>query len=285
MIKTAVITGAAGGIGRELSLTHLHQGDRVIMVDINADALSAFEAEFLPQYPNQLITFACDITCPEAIHRLVMTIEQHDLPIHWLYNNAGIIGAIAPLWELETQQIQNVIDVNLTGMVHLTKALLPLLFKQEFTSRIVNIASLYSVCSGSQLTPYTMTKHAVLAFSESLQLDLARLDKPVQLSVVFPSFTATGLLGNSPKTQNPAFHEALEQLIERARPAQEVAEHIVQEVNKGQFYIFPDKEVKSYCEERAEAMIHQEAPYQSAIERLLTALQRRVAKSRSKSSV
>lgn len=270
-METALITGAANGIGLALCKIHLHQGHKVVMVDNNQTQLQKQHEELMHAFPHQIMAFACDVSSALDIKHLVLQLKQHALPLHWIYNNAGIIGELGPVWELPLNDIKKVCEVNLFGMIHLIQAIIPLLFEQAFESHIVNIASLYALYSGSQTSSYAMSKHAVLALSESLYFDLKRAEKNIHVSVAFPSFTDTGLLANK-KENDSAFHQVLQQLMTHSRPAHEVAHHIVDAVSRKEFYIFPDKEVKGYCEERYQALVYQEDPAESAVEKLLGSL-------------
>lgn len=274
-MKTALITGAAGGIGLALSRVYLQQGANVVMVDKNGPKLDQEASKFKADFPNQVFEYTCDITEKAAVLDLVQWIKTKVGAIHWLYNNAGIIGHLGPVWELYSDSLRHVMDVNLFGMINLIQAFTPLLFAQNFRSHIINMASLYALVSGSQLAAYSMSKHAVLALSESLYFDLQRVQKPVDVSVVLPSFTDTDLFAHSDSSANKDLHKSLVLLLSRSRPARDVAEHIVQEVALNRFYILPDKEVKSYSEERTQAVIAQENPHRHSIERLMEALVRR----------
>src|SRR5690606_28546485 len=111
--------------------------------------------------------------------------------VDWLFNNAGISGQLAPLWELTNEHIRNVMDVNLHGVIHGVQAFFPFLFMQTHRSHVINMASFYGLCSGSQMAAYSMSKHAIVALSESLYFDLQRLGKNIDVSVVCPSFAST----------------------------------------------------------------------------------------------
>lgn len=276
-MKVAVITGAASGIGLALSKLCLAKNWMVIMVDKDACGLHEAIESLTTEYAPQIKSYVCDITQDQEVLKLAQYCQQHAPCINWLFNNAGIIGPIAPLWEIPHQSIQQVMDVNLHGMIRIIQAFTPLLFSQSHTSRIINIASLYGICSGSLVAPYTMSKHAVLALSESLHYDLKRLNKPVEVSVAFPSFTATALLA-SDKKNHSALQEALSNLLTHSRPVMEVAEQIIRQIEQNQFYIFPDKEVKGYCEERTKAMVEQTEPHTNNIEKLMRSLIRRSEK-------
>lgn len=272
-MKVAVITGAANGIGLALTKVHLQKNITVVMVDKDQAKLQEEAERFKSEFPNQVLAIRCNVTLIDEVKHLAQEIEKQVGRIDWIYNNAGIIGQLAPIWDLEAQQVQQVFNVNVHGMVHMIQAFMPFLFKQNFRAHIVNVASLYALCTGSQTAPYSMSKHAVLALSESLYFDLQRLEKPVDISVVFPSFTDTGLLSHPGKQS--IFHEVLQSLLTHSRPALDIAEHIVKEVEQKKFYIFPDKEVKAYCEERTKAMLLQEEPHRTEVEKLMGALMKR----------
>lgn len=274
-MSVAVITGAASGIGWALSKVCLQKGIHVVMVDKDATKLTS-EAKTLSElFPNQVLAMPCDVTQPEDVTKLAAFTHEHYENIDWIYNIAGIIGTLAPIWDLKPKDIRNVLDVNLFGMIHVIQAFMPYLFEQSNPSHIVNMASLYALCTGSQMAAYSMSKHAVLALSESLYYDLKRMEKPVEVSVVFPSFTDTGLLNHSKSDHNQAFHESLASLLTHSRPAIDVAEHIIHEVEQKRFYILPDKEVKGYCETRTQSILLQDNPHINNIEKLINSLMRR----------
>lgn len=273
-MNVAVITGAANGIGLALSQVYINQGVTVVMVDKDRGKLINEAEQLDAKFPKHVLAIPCDVTQPEEVAHMVQHIASKLGRVDWVYNNAGVIGPLAPIWDLNPEQIKQVMNVNLHGMIHIIKAFTPLLFKQDFKSQIINMASLYALCAGSQTAAYSMSKHAVLALSESLYFDLNRLDKPVDVSVVFPSFTDTGLLSNTQENYS-AFHGALQSFLSHSRPPIEIAQHIVQEVAARKFYIFPDKEVKGYCDERTQAILLQENPHATNIEKLMTALIKR----------
>lgn len=274
-MQVAVITGAASGIGLALSRVCLQKGASIVMTDNDHYKLEKEKELLSTEFPGQVTSIPCDVTKSAEVEQLAQHTEQQLGRVDYLYNNAGIIGNLSPVWELTPTQISNVMDVNLYGMIHVIRAFSPLLFKQNFNSHIINMASLYALCSGSQLAPYSMSKHAVLALSESLYFDLQRLEKPVKVSVVFPSFTDTSLLSNTSSPDNPNFHHSLNALLSHSRPAIEVALHIVKEVEQEKFYILPDKEVKGYCEERTNSILLQEEPFLNNVEKLMRSLVKR----------
>lgn len=283
-MNVALITGAASGIGLALSIVCLQKGFTVILVDKDEPRLNEEARKLNQQFPNQVLSKVCDLTQAQAVNQLAEGLFEELPYINWIFNNAGIIGALAPIWELKPEQVEQVFAVNVYGMTHVIQAFIPFLFKQEKPAHVINMASLYAVCTSSQVAPYSMSKHAVLALSESLYFDLQRLAKAINVSVVFPSFTDTSLLTSPTSNEPTPFQHSLNLLLSHSRPAMDVAEHIINEVEQKKFYIFPDKEVKEYAEERVGAMMDQDKPHVNNIEKLVTSLIKRDEKKRKKSN-
>jgi short-subunit dehydrogenase len=268
-MNTVLITGAAKGIGRALTEVHLALHDIVIMVDKDAAQLAAELDSLSLRFPNQVRTITCDVTCQASVAALALQLGQEGVSIDYLYNNAGIIGELAPVWSLRVDGLRQVMDVNVYGMLHLIQACMPLLCATETPSHVVNISSLYGLCTSSYLGAYSMSKHAVLALSEALYFDLKQQNNLVHVAVAFPSFTDTALLTSN---SSSSLQEALQPLLVHARPAAEVAQYIVQAVKQKQFYILPDKEVKGYCEERLQAILQGTEPHRHSVEKVVGAL-------------
>ncbi|KTD60791.1 SDR family NAD(P)-dependent oxidoreductase [Legionella shakespearei] len=273
-MKVAVITGAASGIGLALSLVCLQRDMAVVMVDKDSVKLDNEATRLTAQYPDQILCVPCDVTKPLEIEELLVAVDKKLGRVDWIFNNAGIIGNLAPVWDLKPEHIHQVMDVNLYGMIHMIRVFMPYLIKQDNPAHIINMASLYALCSGSQMAAYSMSKHAVLALSESLHFDIQRMGHRVDVSVVFPSFTDTSLL-SKPSEVDATFQNTLNSLLAHSRPAEDVALHVVQEVEHKKFYILPDKEVKGYCEDRTKAILLQENPHVNSIEKLMGSLMKR----------
>jgi|GEM_PF-1249104 len=273
--RVAVITGAASGIGLALTKACLGRNMHVVMAD-NAVTDLCDQVELLSsQYEAEVLGVVTDVTKPASLKHLAKETFARFERIDWLFNNAGISGHLAPLWELTNEHMRKVMDVNLHGVIHGIQAFLPFMFKQQHRSHIINMASLYGLCSGSQMTAYAMSKHALVALSESLYFDLQRLDKPVDVSVACPSFVNTKLLTHSAPLHNSSLHSMLNDLIGRSRPAEDIVEHMVREVEKNNFYILPDREVKDYCQQRNDAIVNQTPPHHHSLEKIISSLSKR----------
>lgn len=273
--RVAVITGAANGIGLALAKACIQRGMNVVMADIATTRLCDEVEQLSMQTDARVMGVVCDVTRPDSVQHLAKQCFDGFGRVDWLFNNAGISGQLAPLWELPFEHIRKVMDVNLHGAIHCSQIFLPLLFKQEHRSHLINMASFYGLCSGSLMSAYAMSKHALVALSESLYFDLQRLNKPVDVSVVCPSFVNTQLLSHDDRQEHDPLHAMLNELIARSRPADDVAEHVIGEVEKNRFYILPDKEVKGYYEQRSQAIINQNPPERHSMENVISSLSKR----------
>ena len=217
----------------------------------------------------------CDITDESMVRRLFSSLRKRLGHLDVLINNAGIIGDLGPLWELSTASIRHVLDTNLYGVINGIQAFLPHMLQQSHDSHVVNMASCYGLCSSSHLTAYAMSKHSIMALSESLYFDLQRLKKNIHVAVVCPSFTNTDLLINSSNINPMGLHDKMNTLIKHGRPAQDVADCILREIKQKTFYILPDHEVKNYCDERTQAIIAQRQPHQHSLEKIIASISSR----------
>ena len=273
--RVAVITGAASGIGLELAKVCIRKQMHVVMADNNAALLKEKADELDRNASTDVLGVRCDVTKLNDVRELAsQTIERFNR-VDLLINNAGISGHFAPIWELNIEHVRHVLDVNLHGVIHGVQAFLPYMFTQKHRTHLVNMASMYGLLSGSQISAYTMSKHAIVALTESLYFDLQRLNKPVDVSVACPSFMNTSLLKNSFPDSTDKLQQRVMSLIEHSRPAEDVAAFIMQEVDNKTFYILPDKEVKDYCDQRTKAIIEQADPHIHNIEKIMAALSKR----------
>lgn len=268
--KVVVITGAASGLGLALTKECLSRGMAVVMADIDKQRLLQCMEELIA-YKTSLLTIHCDVSQPEALTTLAQKTFAHFKRVDWVFNNAGISGPLAPIWDLAFKDIEHVFSVNIKSIIHSIQAFIPILSKQKHRSHVINIGSVYGLCSGSLVGAYAMTKHALLALSESLYFDCQRLSMPIDVSVACPSFFNTALLQDSVPTDKK-FSRRISALLSHARPAEEIAMHIIQQVEKNVFYILPDREVKDYCLKRTQAIITQEDPYPHTLEKMIAAI-------------
>jgi len=168
--KTVLVTGAASGIGLAITNFLVEKGDHVIATDINEKALQILNSN------DSITTYKMDVTNTESVATAFEQISEKFTAVDGLVNNAGMFVG-GPLVELSTEDIEKIISVNVIGVFNVTKAFFPLLYHTK--GRIVNIGSETGRISFPLNGPYSMTKFALEAFSDSLRRELMFLDMPV----------------------------------------------------------------------------------------------------------
>lgn len=196
--KVVLVTGGGSGIGREIVLNLLSKGAKVVAVDINWQALQ--ETLRLSRAPeSSLSLFEVDITNSVAVDELVGRAIAKKGTVDAIINNAGIIQPFVDLKDLDYGTIKRVIDVNLHGTLHVTKAFLPHLLSIP-EGHIVNISSMGGFLPVPGQTVYGATKAAVKLLTEGLHSELQHTN--VRVTVVFPGAVATNITANSGVTMN-----------------------------------------------------------------------------------
>jgi NAD(P)-dependent dehydrogenase (short-subunit alcohol dehydrogenase family) len=189
--RVAVVTGAASGIGLALSQAFAADGMRVVMADLNADAL-AERADELAASGAEVATETVDVSDPGAVEGLAGAAVERFGAIHVAVNNAGIVNR-GYSWELPLEEWRRVLDVNLWGVIHGIRSFVPRILATGEEGHVVNTASMAAVMAIGQLGPYTAAKHAVLGISDVLRSELDHKGAPVGVSVVMPGMIRTGL--------------------------------------------------------------------------------------------
>jgi len=187
--RVAVVTGAASGIGRALAARFLEAGMRVVMADVEAPALERTAAE-LDAGPD-VLPVPTDVTRPEALDALAERALDAYGAVHVLCNNAGVFtGGLC--WEAPLADWRWIFDVNVMGVVHGLRSFVPLLLGQE-EGHVVNTASMAGVTATPLTGVYNASKHAVVALSETLRLELQAKGGTVGVSCVCPEAVRTGI--------------------------------------------------------------------------------------------
>ncbi|MBN1328461.1 MAG: SDR family NAD(P)-dependent oxidoreductase [Candidatus Heimdallarchaeota archaeon] len=173
--RYVLVTGAASGIGLAITEYLSMKGDHVIATDINQEALSKLNGK------KNISTIFLDVTNKESIQKAAQEITKNTEGLDGLVNNAGLFVG-GSLVEIAEEKVEKIISVNLTGVYKVTKGLFPLLLKKK--GRVVNIGSEAGRLAFPMNGPYSMTKFALEAFSDSLRRELMFLEmKVVHLQV------------------------------------------------------------------------------------------------------
>lgn len=190
--KTIIVTGAASGIGKALTIGLLARGARVAAVDRNAETLNALQDEL--QAGERLSLHPLDITDREAVYSLPEAVIAAHGAVDGVINNAGVIQPFVKIADLDYESIERVINVNFYGTVNMIKALLPH-FMQRPEAHIVNVSSMGGFLPVPGQSVYGASKAAVKLLSEGLYAELQGTN--VGVTTVFPGATNTNITANS----------------------------------------------------------------------------------------
>jgi NAD(P)-dependent dehydrogenase (short-subunit alcohol dehydrogenase family) len=193
---TAVITGAGSGFGLEASRIAAGLGMNVVMADVQQDALDAAAAE-IRGLGAQVLAQRLDVAKAAEVEALgTATFERFGAP-NFVFNNAGV-GAGGLIWEHSLKDWEWVVGVNLMGVAHGVRVFTPMMLAAArkdpaWRGHIVNTASMAGMVSAPNMGVYNVTKHAVVALSETLYQDLRLVTDQVSASVLCPFFVPTGI--------------------------------------------------------------------------------------------
>jgi NAD(P)-dependent dehydrogenase (short-subunit alcohol dehydrogenase family) len=185
--RTALVTGASGGLGRAVALRLAGEGARLLLVARREDALAAL-AETLRASGAQAEIFACDLAQPEAIADLVARIKACASRVDLLVNNAGK-EQMTPLQATSPKALQELIQVNLVSALLMSRHVLGLL---KEGSSIVNMSSTAALSGAAGMSVYAAAKGGLASFTRSLALELA--PRQVRVNAVAPGLVRTGML-------------------------------------------------------------------------------------------
>jgi NAD(P)-dependent dehydrogenase (short-subunit alcohol dehydrogenase family) len=273
--KVAVITGAASGIGRAIAERCVSEGMKVVLADIEEASLAKAETE-LKAAGARVLGVRTDVSKRSDVELLSRRALDAFGPVHLLFNNAGVAAGGAP-WEATWNDWEWVIGVNLWGVIHGVKVFTPLMLAQNTECHIVNTASIAGLIIGSISAPYGVTKHAVVALSESLYFSLQQRNSLVKVSVLCPALVRTNIsnaernrpadLRDESVTLTPerqAGLAAFAAAIETSTPPVQVADVVFEAIKQEQFYILPHPEWTEVIQLRTDKVLRMENPQSPA---------------------
>jgi NAD(P)-dependent dehydrogenase (short-subunit alcohol dehydrogenase family) len=263
--KTAVVTGAASGIGLGLVERFAREGMRVVLADVEAEALRAAEGR-LRGAGAESLALATDVTDPAALQALRDRALSRFGAVHVVCANAGV----APTGPVvgSADDWRWVVEVNLMGVVHTLDAFVPGLVAQK-EGHVVCTASVGGLRSAPYLGAYCATKHAVVALTESLHAEL--LGSGVGVSLLCPGAVATGIFTserNRPAALGgrggdpDAIRRGLREAISAGMAPAEVAGHVVAAIEEERFYVLTHPEFAGMARTRADDIAAGRSPTQ-----------------------
>lgn len=240
--KTVVVTGAASGIGRSLSLQLADAGAMLVITDINAEGLKAVAGELEAKGTKVFapVVDMGDFTAVDAFAERV--VQEAGDSLAFVFANAGIHG-ITPAIDPDLALFDKVMKINLMGPVHMSKAFVPRLMARGGPAQLVITGSQASFLAAPGIAPYVAAKHGVWGFAESLQIELAMAQSEVGVSVVAPSRADTSITrGRIEEYRAQGGDKAVEDYLASMTSPDAIAQVIIREAQKRVFWIIPSHE-------------------------------------------
>ncbi|MES2126300.1 MAG: SDR family oxidoreductase [Pseudomonadota bacterium] len=274
--KVAVITGGASGLGREFANQAAQLGMKLVLADVQQDALNLAKAE-LESQGAQVLAMLCDVRHGEQVQALADAAMARYGAVHLVFNNAGV-GSGGLIWENTEADWQWVLGVNLWGVIHGVRIFTQLMLKlakddPAFDGHIVNTASMAGLLNAPTMGVYNVSKHAVVSLSETLYHDLQLVDARIGASVLCPYFVPTGInqshrnrpadvkMTAGPTASQLAAQAMSTKAVESGKvSAAQVAELTFKAIADGQFYIYSHPDALAGVGVRMDDIVHQRNP-------------------------
>jgi len=250
--REAVVTGAASGIGLALARRFAGEGMKVLLGDVEQEALGRAVATITAQ-GGTAVAVHLDVRSEQEVARLADTAFNTFGTVHVLCNNAGVGGgANEGVWNSPQSEWNWVLGVNFSGVLYGTRQFVPRMLAGSQEGHIVNTASAAGLAIGATTgAPYTVSKHAVVALTECLYRDLSARAAKISASVLCPGFVRTGIASAArqrlarqagasklaPETEERL--AALEQLLAAGLEPEFVAAAVVRAIRTESFYVVP----------------------------------------------
>lgn len=261
--NVAVVTGGASGIGLAVAERLLARGMRLVLADIDEARLRDVESR-LTEDGGEVAGVICDTASADSVTALAEAALGRFGGAHLLFNNAGVAG-VGDAWGGPLELWDRVVGINLYGVVHGIRAFLPIMTEQG-SGHIVNTASMAGLLGLPGAAPYNATKHAVVAISEGLFLELGATGSPIGVSVLCPGFVKTDLMSKEPDpgTVDTPIGELVGAMltagVEDGIPAGDVADRFVEAVDANQFWILTHEDMRQLPVERMQRAANQTNP-------------------------
>lgn len=234
----AVITGAASGIGAGLAREAARRGMKLVLADRDAAGLERIAVEI----GEAAIAVPTDVTDPASVEALAEAAFAAHGAVDLLFNNAGIL-ATGFSWEIPAEKWQQVIEVNLAGVVNGIRAFVPCLLAADRPARIVNTASVGGFLPSPMMAPYSATKFAVVALTECLAGELKLLGSKIEVSLLAPGPVKTEIFREPPPGSAQPFHQFMTALLDQnGLTPDEFAPKVFDGIDRGDYWIMPQPE-------------------------------------------
>ena len=273
--KTAVLTGAGSGFGLECARIGAQLGMNLVLVDVQQDALDKAEQEMTAQGV-QVLARKVDVSNAAEMQALADAVKARFGAPHFVFNNAGV-GSGGLVWENSLADWEWVLGVNVWGVVHGVRLFTPMMLEAaqkdpSYQGHIVNTASMAGLLTAPNMGIYNVSKHAVVALTETLYQDLKLVTDQISASVLCPYFVPTGItqsqrnrpasLAKDKPTQSQMIGQAMsDKAVSSGKvSANEVAHKVFDAVASGQFYVYSHPQALGNVQSRMEAIVQQHNP-------------------------
>jgi NAD(P)-dependent dehydrogenase (short-subunit alcohol dehydrogenase family) len=274
--KVVVITGGAGGLGREFANTAAERGMKIVLADVEGNTLEQ-AATALRAQGAEVLSMLCDVRKGPQVQALADAAMKRYGAVHLVFNNAGV-GSGGLIWENSEADWEWVLGVNLWGVIHGVRIFAALMLElaqhdPAFEGHIVNTASMAGLLNAPTMGVYNVSKHAVVSLSETLFHDLQLVDAPIGASVLCPYFVPTGIsqshrnrpadvkMDARPTLSQVAAQAMTQKAVESGKvSAQEVAQMTFDAIAAGQFYIYSHPDALAGVAERMEEIVQHRNP-------------------------
>jgi NAD(P)-dependent dehydrogenase (short-subunit alcohol dehydrogenase family) len=240
--NVAVITGAASGIGKAIAEKCIKEGMRVVLADIDLSKLQQCEFTLKKRKNAGIVSIVTDVSKECEVRKLAKETIAEFGKVNLIFNNAGIVGPLGPLWEQRTDSIENVLRVNLFGVIHGIKAFVPVMLAQNDQCYIINTSAGAGLLTGRGLSAYKASKHAITAISEVLDADLKQLSAKIQVSLLIPHFVNTDIPNSIQDADAGVINSHMAHLKNFGMSTSEAADIIFAGIKDKKFYIFTHPE-------------------------------------------
>jgi 3-oxoacyl-[acyl-carrier protein] reductase len=191
--QVAIITGGASGVGREVAARLTHEGAKVVLWDLNAEALAEAKAA-----TGAVDAVELDVTDAEAVQAAAEAVADTLGRVDVLIASAGITGATVPVQEFPLDSWRRVIDINLNGLFYCCRAVIPHMLKNDY-GRIVNVSSVAGKEGNPNASAYSASKAGVIGFTKSLGKELAKTG--IRVNALTPATFKSPILEQLPQSQ------------------------------------------------------------------------------------
>lgn len=271
--KVAVITGAASGIGRALAEYCFQKEMKIVLADVEKDALSSAEAE-MKSNGADILAVVTDVSKIQDVQSLAKRTMDVFGKVDLLFNNAGVAAGTS-IWESSINDCKWVVGVNMWGVIHCIHEFVPIMLKQGTPCHIVNTSSMAGLATYHPSALYQLTKHGIVALSEQLYHDLEIRGADIKVSVLCPGAVNTRIMdaernrpekwANDPdrvaKNAEPeAMELAFREMVKAGMPPLVLADIVFQAIEKEKFYILPHPFMKSLIQLRMDGIMEERNP-------------------------